>query len=687
MKVEQHQKVQIQHLQRKAYLYIRQSTLRQVMENAESTLRQYDLRQRAVALGWPIEHVVVIDCDLGQSGASSVDRDGFQQLVTEVGMGRAGIVMGWEVSRLARNSSDWHRLLEMCALTDTLILDEDGIYDPSHFNDRLLLGLKGTMSEAELHVLRARLRGGMLNKARRGELAMRLPVGFVYDTCDRVVLNPDQQVQKSIRLLFDTFRRVGSAHATVRDFREQGLLFPKRLHGGPSKGEIVWRPLSDSRVAEVLHNPRYVGAYVYGRRTQKKNAMDGSTRTYFLPRDKWHAMIPNAHVGYIAWQEFERNQQVLEANARAKQANRKCPPREGPALLQGLAVCGVCGARMSVRYHQRRGSLNPDYVCKGLGNTQSLPKCQSIPGDGIDRAIGELLLDAMTPFALEISLAVQQEVQSRIEEADQVRYQQVERTRYEADLARRRYMQVDPGNRLVADELESDWNHKLRALTESQEEYERRRESDRLLVDDETKSRILALAHDVPRLWRDPKTPDRERKRMVRLIIEDVTLIKDTSITVHVRFKGGATRSLSLPRPLSAWEQCRTPAEVVKEIDHLLDQHTPGETAQILNQKGYRSGGKRRFHGRRVGWLVRKYGLKSRYARLRASGLLTLEEVADRLGCSIATMKKKRREGRLPFGCQKLNDEGEFMYEDPLAMKASKSANVSTRTHEVQNDR
>ena len=279
------QKVEARHLKRKAYLYVRQSTLRQVMENTESTQRQYDLRRRAIALGWPSEHVIVIDHDLGQSGASATDRKGFQNLVTEVGLGRAGIVMGLEVSRLARNSTDWHRLLEICALTDTLILDEDGIYDPSHFNDRLLLGLKGTMSEAELHVLKARLVGGMLNKARRGELQSPLPVGFVYDPEGRVRLDPDEQVQQTIRLLFQTFLRTGSAFATVREFRREGVRFPCRLRHGPHKGEILWGDLRHSRTLEILHNPRYAGAFCWGRTRQRRRG-DGQKVYHLLPREE-----------------------------------------------------------------------------------------------------------------------------------------------------------------------------------------------------------------------------------------------------------------------------------------------------------------------------------------------------------------------------------------------------------------
>ena len=301
-----HQKVTTSHLKRSAYLYVRQSTLRQVFENTESTKRQYALRQHAIALGWAQDQVVVIDTDLGQSGAST-DREGFQRLVTAVGMGQAGIVLGLEVSRLARNSTDWHRLLEICALTDTLILDEDGIYDPAHFNDRLLLGLKGTMSEAELHVLRARLDGGILNKAKRGELVMRPPMGFAYDSEGHLVHHPDQQIQHALRMLFETFRRTGSASATVKNYRQQGLLFPRCVHSGPKRGDIIWGQLEHSNALRILHNPRYAGAFVYGRSRTRKTA-DGKQVVKRLPPDQWGTFLPSVHPGYISWEEYEQNQ-------------------------------------------------------------------------------------------------------------------------------------------------------------------------------------------------------------------------------------------------------------------------------------------------------------------------------------------------------------------------------------------
>ena len=660
---EAHQKVMAGHLKRNAYLYVRQSTLRQVFENTESTERQYALRQRAVALGWPREQVIVIDDDQGQSGASVAGRDGFQRLVADVGLGRAGIVMGLEVSRLARNSTDWHRLLEICALSSTLILDEDGVYDPSHFNDRLLLGLKGTMSEAELHVLRARLRGGIINKARRGELESPLPIGLCYDGNGRVVLDPDKQVQQSLHALFQNFRRTGSALATVKAFHKHALKFPRRARTGPAKGEIVWGELAHSRVLWILHNPRYAGAFFFGR-SRHRWAAGRVVSSEALPRDQWTALIQNAHPGYIGWDDFEENQRRLRENAQSQgEDRRKSPPREGPALLQGLAVCGLCGGRMTVRYYRRAGKLVPNYLCQKAGIERGEPICQAIPGALIDEAVGRLLVEAVTPMALEATLTVEQELKSRGEETDRLRSRQVERARYEADLARRRYMRVDPDNRLVADELEAEWNRKLRAQTEAQQEYEQQRERDRAVLDQEQRARILALATDLPQLWREPRTADRERKRIARLLVDDVTLIKRAQITAAVRFRGGMTTNLTLPLALNAWQMRQTRPQVVAEIDKLLDDHTDSEIAAILDGRGLRSGMGRRFEGRMVFTLRRAYSLKSRHDRLRAAGMLTLREIARRLGVTTGTVKHWRDHGLLR--AHAYSDKNECLYEDP----------------------
>ncbi|HWW84738.1 MAG TPA: recombinase family protein [Vicinamibacterales bacterium] len=683
------QKVNAGHLKRNAYLYIRQSTPRQVVDHSESTKRQYALRQRAVALGWHTDRIVIIDHDQGQSGASAADRKGFQTLVAEVGMGHAGLVIGLEVSRLARNSSDWHRLLEICALTDTLILDEDGLYDPAHFNDRLLLGLKGTMSEAELHVMQARMRGGLLSKARRGELLVPLPVGFLYDVDGHVIRDADHQVQESIRFLFQSFRRLGSAAAVVKAFRDASLLFPHRPRGGPQDGELTWVKLRISRTLFVLHNPRYAGAFVYGR-TRKRKTLEGQLAR--LPQDEWHTLLIGAHDGYISWDQYQENQRRLHENAHALGAERrKSPPREGPALLQGLVICGVCGDRMKVVYHVRGGRRVPDYVCDGRTVNDPQPICQWIGGSEVDTAVSDLLLDIMTPVAIDVTLAVQQELQARLDEVDRLRHEQVERAQYEAELAQRRYLRVDPDNRLVADTLEADWNSKLRALHEAHRLYEQERQKDRLMIDDELRTRLHLLATDFPRVWRDPATPDRERKRFVRLLLEDVTLIKRDQLLIHLRFPGGTTRTLQRPRPRRVTV---TPHSIISEIDRLLDDHSYDAVASDLNARGFVSGYGNAFTGRMIGRLTMNYRLKSRFTRLREQGMLTLDEIAQQLGICTAQAKIWRAVGLLR--AHRCNDKNEYLYEDPgpnppqkasgvrLSKRRLMIENLSQRSSEVQ---
>ena len=655
-------KVTAEHLRRDAYLYVRQSTLRQVLTNTESTQRQYGLRQRAVALGWPTDRVVVIDTDQGQSGASAADREGFQRLVAEVGMGRAGIVLGLEVSRLARNNADWHRLLEICALSGTLICDEDGLYDPADFNDRLLLGLKGTMSEAELHFIRARLRGGQLSKARRGELQMGLPVGLVYDSAGKVVLDPDIGVQDAIRQVFALFDRTGSARAVVQQFNTAGLLFPVRVRTGAHKGELAWMPLTHWRVLRTLHNPRYAGAFAYGRRRERLGP-NGKKTFEVVPRDQWVALIPQAHPGYIGWDQYETNQTLLLGNAQAHGAERSAgPAREGSALLQGLAVCGRCGRRMTVRYHTRRGVEIPDYQCVRAAIDDGGPRCQSIPGAGVDTAVGQLLLDTLTPLALEVALTVQAELETRAAEADAMRRGHVERSRHRADLARRRYLSVDPDNRLVADSLEADWNQALRALQTAQDDYENATSAAGVLTD-EQRARVRALAADFPTLWSDPATPQRERKRMVRLLIDDVTLVKTDHINAHIRLRGGQTHSITLPIPPQAWQARQTHPDTLAALDRLLQEHTDAEAAALLNAAGHHSGEGKPFTARIVLELRRSNALLSHADRLRAQGLLTLPEVAQRLGVHISTIKAWRRAGLLPS--HKANDKNQRLFEPP----------------------
>ena len=470
-------------------------------------------------------------------------------------------------------------------------------------------------------------------------------------------------MNRSHTAFFTTFRRTGSAGATVKAFRDQKLLFPCRPRHGPRKGELLWKALTHSRTLQALHNPRYAGAFAYGRSRQHRSC-DGRLTQRALPRDEWHTLLPDANPGYITWEEYEANQQRLRANAQAHGRDRRqSPPREGPALLQGIAVCGVCGDRMGIRYQRRHGQLLPIYICQRDRIQYGGQLCQQIPGATIDEAVGALLLETVTPTVLEVAFRVQQELQRRLDEVDHLLYQRVERARYETELSRRRFMQVDPDNRLVADALEAEWTEKLRAQQLAHEEYEQQRAAARVQLSQEQRAQVLALSTDFGAVWRDPKTPHRDRKRLVRLLIEDVTLIKRDTITGHVRFKGGATHTLSVPLPQNAWQMRQTPRQIVARIDRLLDSHTDGQIASILNDRGYTSGEGKPFNPVIVQKIRRRYGLRSRYQRLREAGLLDHHELSELLGVHWCTIKTWRDHGLLlavPY-----NDKNECLYPHP----------------------
>lgn len=662
-------KVSAHHLERDAYLYIRQSSMKQVLENVESTKRQYALRARATALGWAEDRIIVIDSDQGESGASAAWREGFRQLVTDVGLGRAGIVMGLEVSRLARNNADWHRLLEICALANTLILDEDGVYDPTNFNDRLLLGLKGTMSEAELHVLKARLRGGVLNKVRRGEYRCQLPTGFVYDATGSVILDPDAQVRETIAYFFETFVRVGSAHQTVKAFRAEGLRFPSRLRA-PATG-VVFHPLTASAAMRTLRNPRYAGAYAFGQRAYGRT-IEGKKTLRRRPEGEWLACIPGAHPGYITWERYQDNLRLLASNGHGYDAARASPPREGVALLQGRAICGRCGQHMRARYREQRGRLESWYVCDRATDARAEPNCQSVAGQQVDAVVGRLVTEKMTPAAVDLALEIRREIEARYDEADQLRRRAIERAQIEADLAQRRFMMVDPGNRLVADSLEADWNEKLRALSSARDERERAKREDQIVIDDAIRERLVAMTTDFGRLWADPSTPNRERKRMLAYVIEDVTLVKvpgEAITKAHVRFRGGLTTSITTATPKASWAKVKTPPEIVQLVDRLLDDHFYDEIADILNARGLRPGGSAwpgkggaRFSAVRVQYIVHTYGLRLRRDRLRDRGLLTKTELAARLQIHESTLTSWVKHGIIKAHAY---NHHAWLYEEP----------------------
>ncbi len=656
-------KVTADHLRKQAILYVRQSTLHQVKENRESTAQQYDLKRHAQELGWNAEQTVVIDEDLGQSGAAAIDRSGFQRLVAEVGLGRVGLVMGLNASRLARNNADWHRLLEICGLAGTLIVDEDGIYDPNHFNDRLLLGLKGTMSEAELYMLRARLIGGLLNKARRGELWLRPPIGFIYDENQNFVLDPDEQIRGAVQLLFDTFRRTGSAGQVVRHFSKYSILWPSRAGPGSRACALIFRKLRRSTVQSVLHNPRYAGAFVYGR-TRKRKRPDGRKQIRWLARDEWQVFIPDAHPAYISWKEYESNLAKLRENGHINGSERlKGPVREGGALLQGLALCGRCGLRMTVRYHFRKGGrLVPNYVCQRLGNETGQPSCQYIAGTGVDEAVGRAVVEAVTPSALDVALQLFEELRARKADVDRLRHAQVERAREEAELAERQYMLARPENRLVVDTLERQWNDGLARLAQAEIEYSRDSKADGPDLSAEDKERVAALAFDFPRVWRDPRTSARDRKRMLRLLIEDVTLVRDGElIRAHIRWKGGANTSLEVFRPRAYFELVRTPTETIETIRALAAEQTDGQIAHALNSRLYRSGAGKTFTGLMVRQLRLSYGIESYGQQLRRNGWLTVPEIACRVGVHPTTARTYAKRGLLR--AVRINDKGDLLFE------------------------
>jgi DNA invertase Pin-like site-specific DNA recombinase len=608
-------KIRPDHLERPAFVYVRQSTLFQVREHTASTARQYDLVQRAQDLGWSPASITVIDQDQGRSGASAADRDGFQFLIAQVGLGQAGAVLSLEASRLARSCSDWYRLLEICALTNTLVIDEDGVYDPSQYADRLLLGILGTMSEAELHWLRNRLLGGKLARAEQGQLRMRPPVGLVFDATRQLILDPDEEVQQAVRLLFALFEQTGSALAVVKYFAAHHLLFPDRLWGKTHDGELLWKPLRHGRVLTVLHNPRYAGVYVYGRTQTRTRALPSEAprvkgRTRRVALADWPIVRHNAHPGYITWEQFLRNQQRLDDNCTLPDSNRRGAVREGSALLQGLVLCGQCGRRMNVRY--TCNGTTPSYECIQVHKQQGGPTCQFVRGDVIDAVVSRLFLEALQPAQLEVSLATLEQIEDQARQVERQWQLRLERARYEADLARRRFLAVEPENRLVARNLEKDWDEKLAAVEHQERERAAVSAGTVLLLSPEERQRILNLAEDLPALWHAATTTPAERKQLLRLLVKDVTLTKQaTTIRVALRWQTEASTIVDIPRPPRSCDARRTPAVVVERVRVLAADHTDRQIADQLNAEGWTSGRGGTFTPSKVQWIRYAHGVRS----------------------------------------------------------------------------
>jgi hypothetical protein len=490
-------------------------------------------------------------------------------------------------------------------------------------------------------------------------LRLPLPIGFARDAQGRTVLDPDRQVQGSLRRLFEVFHETGSALAVVKRFRREGWRFPRRARGGANRGALLWGELGHTCVLNVLHNPRYAGAYVFGSHRVYRTD-HGTMASRALPQDQWSVLLLDTTPAYIGWEQYQANRQSLRRNARSRPGHSG-PPGQGCALLQGLAICGVCGRRMTVRYHHRFGRDVPDYTCQRDGIENGTPFCQSLPGRELDAAVGALLLNRLTPASAELAVAVEEELRTRGQEADDLRRQQVERARYEADLARRRYVHVDPENRLVADTLEAEWNEKLRSVREAEELYERHRSQDGSALDPRTREELRTLATDVARLWNDAGTRDQDRKRIARLLLEDVTLSRSREgLTAHVRFKGGTCESIRVGAPKPAWELVRTNPEVIRLIDELLNEYTAREVAELLNARGLKSGKGKSFTRERVQMLCWMYSLRLRPERLRAAGYRTAEEIAAELGVSKGTVQEWRRHGLLRVVAS--TDRGDWLY-------------------------
>ena len=621
------EKIGAAHLGRAAIVYIRQSSVAQVRDNTESTARQYGLVDEAVRLGWARQLVEVIDADLGLSGRSADHRSGFKDLVGRVCLGEVGAIFGLEISRLARSSADLSRLLELARLTDTLVVDSDGVYDLASFNDRLLLGLKGTMSEAELHFLAGRLQGAKRAAAQRGELRFPLPVGFVHDDEGATIIDPDAEVQAAVGDVFTAFRAGGSAYQVVAAFK--GRLFPLRAYGGVWAGELRWGRLTHARVLAILANPAYTGTYVYGRyHSRRVVAPDATVRTKIveLPRDQWPVVIHDHHDGYICWDDYLANEARLAANLTNAGAR---PPREGHALCQGIIICGSCGRSMSTRYHRDGYAA---YECSASRADQmATPTCRSISAVSVDEAVAARLLDALNPDEVALALAAAEEVCDRRTRRSRAAELAVERARYEAGRAERAFHACEPENRLVARNLEARWEQRLATLGEADKVLAQQQAAVAPLP---ARAELEALIRDVSALWHAPTTSARDRKRLLRTLIADVTLCPEPDFgkaRIGIRWHTGAADELVIGRRQGVVEYRRTCAAAI-DLARSLAEQSNNEIAEQLNTAGYTTGAGRRFDNNAVA-SMRNYHHIAPPGLLRP-GELGVAEIARRLGIS-----------------------------------------------------
>jgi DNA invertase Pin-like site-specific DNA recombinase len=646
-------KITSSQLARVAIVYLRQSSTAQVEHNRESTDRQYALVHKAGDLGWPVDRVVVIDEDLGLSGSGAVARSGFARLTAEVALGHVGLVLGLEVSRLARNNADWYRLIDLCGLSNTLIGDADGVYHPALFNDRLLLGLKGTMSEAELYVLRARLNGGIRNKAARGELRRGLPVGFVWGEADgEVDFHPDEAVRTTIASVFARFAETGSARRVWLWFRSEGLRFPLQMH---QRCEIRWVEASYTAIHHVLSNPVYAGAYAYGK-TRRETTLDASgaskRRVRHLPQSEWQVLIKEHHEGFIDWRTYEANQARLAANTRPGPHKTGGAVREGSALLQGLVSCGHCGRRLKTHYRGR--NTTPGYHCAGKTIVEGRGcYCLNVGGVQIDGAVARTFLAALEPVKLAATLAAAERFELDTEAALKQWRLSAERAAYEAGRAERRYRAVDPDNRLVARGLEREWEQRLTDLETAQAELARRQEQRPCVLSREERERLLALGADLAIVWDAPTTTARDRKELLRALIEEVILSVDRdepAAHLTLRWKGGALTDIDVPLPRSRPATIRTDEATLDLVRRLASLYPDTIIAGILNRQGRTTARGHRFEANRVAHLRNHWRIPCFQPKLQAAEgeIMTVAAAAAVLNVAPSTLHRWLNDGLIP---------------------------------------
>jgi DNA invertase Pin-like site-specific DNA recombinase len=676
-------KVSASHRQRTAIVYIRQSTLVQVRDHTESTKRQYGLAGEAARLGWPASDIEVIDADLGLSGRSATHRDGFKHLVARVCLGEVGAVFGLEVSRLARSNADLSRLLELARLTDTLVIDADGVYDLADINDRLLLGLKSQMSEAELHLLSSRLRESKRAAARRGELRVPLPVGYVYDDDRQIVIDPDAEVAQAITDVFAAFTTTGSAYGVAGAFA--GRRFPRRAYGGAWAGQIRWGRLTHARAASILHNPAYAGAYVFGRRRARQVVHpDGSIHASVteLPRDQWEVLIRDHHPGYITFAQYLDNEAKLASNRTNAGAR---PPREGTALCQGIVFCGACGRPMGVRYADTR----PYYECShSRADHVATQRCGSVRASLIDDAVTAAFLASVAPDQLVLALAAAGEVTTRRAQATRAAQLAVDRARYQADRAERTFTACEPENRLVARSLETRWEVRLTELAEAEAALATQTASQPPLPDPD---KLAAAAADLPAIWAAKSSTDRDRKRMLRTMLADVTITPSTQdptrIDVGLRWNSGATQSLPVTRYRNAIALRRTDSQVIALARSIGADLDNASLAAALNAAGHTTGTGQPFTADSAANLRHYHRIP--YPGLLADGERTPRQIADHLGVSTGTVHRWITIGVLPARrgpanrwCVPFDPEIEATCRELIARSGHQHNNIDPRPRE-----